>query len=335
MNEETQMMRPQMKMNAAPLTEADKYDFLPYIDRGAAILPSEQNTWKTDERAQAFMKALASGTDMSDTDWSGINLKGADLSGADLCGLKLSKANLMNTNLSGAKLEWTDLSYAYCENTDFSNADMKNTQMKGVFYKNCNIDGADMDEETRKYLQSVEWFINQIETGKIKLEELPQDQLNYLDLRTIDMSQVKIEEGIDLSALVLTGVNLSGVYIPKGHFLNMALMAWTKQKVKLIMQRTQRTLDLMYQRLKEERKEKIKAYGAMQAKTQQVVRDYALSMGRPRVKITPVSGTADTDTKKESFARVREEKSTDSPMRKLMRQGKKVKVQKTNLKKRA
>ena len=87
--------------------------------------------------------------------------------------------------------------------------------------------------------------------AKIKLDSIPPDQLNFLDLRTIDLSQVEIPEDIDLSSIVLTGVNLSGVYIPKGHFLNMALMAKQKARAKLIIQKTQRTLDLLFQKIKE------------------------------------------------------------------------------------
>ena len=248
---ENELKRPEMKFNPEPLKEEDKYNFLPYIDRDAGILPSEKNSWKTDERAVAFMEAVKSGETLYGTDWSGINLKGADLSGANLSGVNLSKANLMNANLSGAILEWTDLSYAYLENTDFSNACMKNTEMKGVFYKNCNIDGADLDEKTKRYLKSLEWFLEKIEIGEIKLDEIPLDQLNYLDLRTIDMSKVEIPEGIDLSAIVLTGVNLSGVYVSKGHLLNMAMMEKQNIRAKLIMERSQKTLDLMVRKIKE------------------------------------------------------------------------------------
>ena len=103
--------------------------------------------------------------------------------------------------------------------------------------------------------------LEQLEKGKIALDAIPLDQLNYLDLRTIDLSQVEVPEDIDLSAIVLTGVNLSGVYIPKGHFLNMALMAKQKARVKLIMQRTQRTLELMYQRIRQERSQKAEDFG--------------------------------------------------------------------------
>ncbi len=335
---ENELKRPEMKVGAAPLTEADKYDFLPYIDREAEILPSEQGTWKTDEMAIAFMKALASGESLYGTDWSGINLKGADLSGADLSGVNLSKANLMNANLSGALLEWTDLSYAYLENADFSNAYMKNTQMKGVFYKNCNMDGADMDEETKKYLQTLEWFLQQIESGKIDLDDIPQDQLNFLDLRTIDMSQVEIPEDIDLSAIVLTGVNLSGVYIPKGHFLNMALMAKQKARARLINDRNQRTLDLMYQKIKQERQEKARAFGQAEKAKKQVVREAALKDKRPAMKIIPqTTSSTDTAGKNETKAGAGAGAAVkQKPVaRSVTRQARKVKTPKTNLKKRA
>lgn len=333
---ETELKRPQMKYDATPLTEADKYDFLPYIDREAEILPSEQGTWKTDPKAVAFMKALQSGESLYGSDWSGINLKGADLSGADLSGVNLSKANLMNADLSGALLEWTDLSYAYLENTSFAGAHMQNTQMKGVFYKNCNMDEADIDEETKKYLDALEWFLDQLERGKIKLDSIPQDQLNYLDLRTIDLSQMEVPEDIDLSALVLTGVNLSGVYIPKGHFLNMALMAKQKARAKLIMQRTQRTLELMLGRIRQEREEKAKAFGKKEKNKKQIVREEALNTARPMPKIKPT--TSDSDDKKDATAHLRQPKQAEqmpTKMHRLSSQKRKVKTQKVHLKKRA
>ena len=330
---ESELKRPEMKIDAAPLTEADKYNFLPYIDREAGILPSEKNTWKTDEKAVAFMKAVKSGESLYGTDWSGINLKGADLSGADLSGVNLSKANLMNANLSGALLEWTDLSYAYLENTDFSNAYMQNTQMKGVFYKNCKMDGADMDEETKKYLQTIEWFLSQIELGKIKLDEIPLDQLNYLDLRTIDMSRVKIPEDIDLSGIVLTGVNLSGVYIPKGHFLNMAMMEKQQQRAKLITERSEKTLNLMLKKIEQERQERAKAFGEAEKAKKQIVRKGALKNGRPALKIKPQTSDDTADTENATEPKTMEAQQTAT--RSLARQGRKVRTQKTNMKKRA
>ena len=332
---ETELKRPEMKYNATPLTEADKYDFLPYIDREAEILPSEQGTWKTDPQAIAFMKAVADGECLYGTDWSGINLKGANLSGADLSGVNLSKANLMNADLSGALLEWTDLSYAYLENTSFVGAHMQNTQMKGVFYKNCNLEDADLDEETKKYLDSLEWFLDQLEKGKIKLDSIPQDQLNYLDLRTIDLSQMEVPEDIDLSALVLTGVNLSGVYIPKGHFLNMALMAKQKARVKLIMQRTQRTLELMLQRIRQEREEKAKTFGKKEKAKEQIVRLEALQEKRPAVKLKPTTETSDKKGQTAHTRQSKQEEKTIHQTRHLSSQKRKVKTQKVHLKKRA
>ncbi|MBE6449832.1 MAG: pentapeptide repeat-containing protein [Alphaproteobacteria bacterium] len=333
---ESELKRPEMKYDATPLTEADKYDFLPYIDRAASVLPSEQGTWKTDVRAVAFLKAIKDGEDLYGTDWSGINLKGADLSGANLSGVNLSKANLMNANLSDALLEWTDLSYAYLENANFSNAFMQNTQMKGVFYKNCNMDGADLDEETKNYLTAVEWFLEQLEAGKIKLDSIPPDQLSFLDLRTIDLSQVEIPEDIDLSSIVLTGVNLSGVYIPKGHFLNMALMAKQKARAKLIIQRTQRTLDLLFQKIRTERKEKVLAFSKQEKAKKQVVREEALKNGRPPLK-TEVKEIKTTDKKEttEAIIQSRHPSAKKTTTRRLSSQKRKVKTQKTNLKKRA
>ncbi len=343
---DTELKRPEMKVNAAPLTEADKYGFLPYVDREAGILPSERDSWKTDELAQAFMKALETGEDMSQTDWSGVNLKGANLAGQDLSGLNLSKANLMNADLSGAKLEWTNLSYAYLENTDFSNADMKNVQMDGVFVKNIKLDGADIDEETKKYLDTCEWFLDQLEQGKIDIASIPQDQLNYLDLRTIDMSQVDTE-GVDLHALILTGVNLSGVYIDKRHFLNMALMEKAKQKALILMQRTRQFWQAALRHIMQERQEKMKRYAAEQLKKKQQVQAYAFDLKRPALKPALLDEKdLKTDTNTGSSGATEPPQHTDKSaekmpqkarmsVSKLTSQKRKVKQPKTNFKKRA
>jgi hypothetical protein len=259
----------------------------------------------------------------------------------DLSGINLSKANLMDADLSGTTLEWTDLSYAYLENTSFEGACMNNTQMKGVFYKNCNIDGAEIDEDTKKYLNSLEWFLEQLEKGKIELDSIPQDQLNYLDLRTIDLSKVEIPEDIDLSALVLTGVNLSGVYIPKGHFLNMALMAKQKVRAKLIFQRTQRTLELMFQRIRQERTEKAVEFGKKEKNKKQEVRLDALKDGRPAFKvkseefdIAKPEDIADKDTAPQT-RNTKQEENVTLQTKHLSSQKRKFKTPKIHLKKRA
>ena len=178
--------------------------------------------------------------------------------------------------------------------------------------------------------------MEQLEKGKIKLDSIPQDQLNYLDLRTIDLSRMEVPEDIDLSALVLTGVNLSGVYIPKGHFLNMSLMAKQKARAKLIFQRTQRTIELMLQRIRQERQEKAKAFGEREKAKTQLVRLDALNDTRPKLKVKPT--TSETEDKKESSVHLRSQKAEEKTIketRHLSKQKRKVRTQKVHLKKRA
>ena len=254
-----EIKRPQRKTETAPLTEADRYGFFPYVSDDYTVLPSQAGNWKTDEKAVALMKALDAGEDVRGTDWTGVNLKGADLSGKNLDGIRLSKANLTGVNFNGTNLENADLSYAYMESTDLTDACLKGANFKGVFFRDCRLDGADIDKESLAYLQSIEFFIEQIESGKIDLREIPQDQLNYLDLRLIDMTKVNIQD-VDLSALVLDGVNLSGVRVDKKHLLNMALMEKIQNKALISERKSQKAEKAMLQKIFFERKEKIRQY---------------------------------------------------------------------------
>jgi len=278
-----ELKRPQRKTASAPLTEADRRGFFPYIPDDYAFLPSQADNWKTDERAVALIKALEAGEDLRDTDWTGVNLKGADLSGKDLYGIRLSKANLTGVNFHGANLQSADLSYAYMEDTDLSEACLGGADFKGVFFRDCRLDGADIDKESLAYLQSIEFFIEQIESGKIDLREIPQDQLNYLDLRMIDLTKVNIQD-VDLSALVLDGVNLSGVRVDKKHLLNMALMEKIQNKTLIAEKKSQKAQKAMLQKIFFERKEKIRQYSLEEKRKKQTVSDYAESLKRPKYK---------------------------------------------------
>ena len=277
------MKRPEKKIDAKPLTEEDKYSFLPYaLDDG--LLPSERNSWKTDAVAVSFINALKEGKDVSTTDWSGINLKGADLSGFDLSGVNLSKANLTGVKFHNTNLKGANLSYAYMEATDMTNANLKDVDFKGVFFKDCLIDGADIDEEKLAYLHSIEWLIEQIEAGKIDLRSIPQNQINFLDLRMLDLSKVDTS-GIDLSALVLTGVNLSGARINKGHLLNMDLFEKQKEKFEKRLLISDKEMELKMKKMAEERKEKLKSIEKENLKRQYVKsEDYCKTLTRPVAK---------------------------------------------------
>ena len=52
-----ELKRPKKKTETAPLTEADRCGFFPYIPEDYA-LPSQSNSWKTDEIAVALIEAL-------------------------------------------------------------------------------------------------------------------------------------------------------------------------------------------------------------------------------------------------------------------------------------
>ena len=331
---ETELVRPAKKVDAVPLSEADKYNFLPYIDRDADILPSERDSWKTDEMAQAFMAALERGDDLSQTDWTGINLKGADLSGRDLSGLKLTKANLTGTKLHGADLKKTDFSFAYMEGTDLSQADLQGAVFKGVFFKNCSTDGAKMDKESLAYLHSLEWFIEQLESGKIDIRSIPQDQLNYLDLRTIDLTQVDTSE-VDLSAIALDGVNLSGVRVDKRHLQNMALFEKQRRQQQRVVDMNEKTQEILMQKIELERSEKVKQFAQQEFSKKQMVRAVDDAKRPAKKELPPIKKPLETQDAKKTDGRIRETQVSQGTVRFIDRQKKRVRVQKTHLKKRA
>ena len=67
--------RPQKKIGATPLTEEDKYNFLPYVFDDLSVLPSEVDTYKADVQALELIKLLKEGKSVSGQDFTGVNLK--------------------------------------------------------------------------------------------------------------------------------------------------------------------------------------------------------------------------------------------------------------------
>lgn len=284
--------RPEKKINAAPLTEADKYDFLPYIPKDANILPSEVDSYKTDSLAKKLIQALQKGKNLSGQDFTGVNLKGADLSGANLSGICLAKANLTNTNLTNANLMGADLSYAYMENACMDNADLTDVSFKGVFYKKNSVKDAKISPENKAYLQTLCWLLEQIEQGKILLPELPAEQLHFMDFRMLDMSKVDTSE-IDLSAFVLDGVNLSGTHVSRLHLKGIKfLMELQEYKEKVSEQQKQKALhQITIQRAKT-----IKSFADEEMRKEQKVKSYTQNLNRPDYKIAPWSAEDDIKT---------------------------------------
>lgn len=332
-----ELKRPAKKIGATPLTEEDKYNFLPYISDDADVLPSEADTYKTDPQALMLMKALREGKNVSGQDFTGVNLKGADLSGFNLDGIILSKANLTQTNLSKASLKQADLSYAYMENTNLDGADMTDAAFKGVVCKNCSMNETVMDADNKKYLETLAWLIDQIEQGKIKLPELPQDQLHFLDLRMMDLSQVDVSE-IDLSAFVLDGVNLSGTYIDKRHIAGSERLFALKEKQKRIAELSEKTLEIMMNKVADERAEKAGAFGKAEAMKKQAFHPYAKKLKRPPKKEKPVQSVEPKKTEEKARDLKQESrKAVDLPQgaKVIGRQKARVRTERTQLKKRA
>ncbi len=275
-----ELKRPPKKIGATPLKEEDKYNFLPYISDDLSVLPSQADSYKTDPLALILIKNLKEGKNLSGQDFTGVNLKGADLSGLNLDGINLSKANLTQTNLSESSLKQVNLSYAYMENTCLDGADLTGADFKGVVYKNCSSNHTIIDEDNKKYLQTLEWLIEQIEQGKIKLPELPPEQLFFLDLRMMDLSKVDLSE-VDLSMFVLDGVNLSGTYINKKHMLGFRELSKWLKKQKRIVELSEKALDLMMKKIVQERSQKTRKFAEEEILKKQTIRKYAQNLERP------------------------------------------------------
>ena len=108
-----------------------------------------------------------------------------------------------------------------------------------------------------------------------------------------------------------------------------------KAKAKQISERSQKTLDLMVEKIKQERQEKAKAFGEKEKAKEQKVRKEALKQGRPPLKLKPqASDTTDKNDNSETTTHT-SQPTQQNGMRSLMRQSTKVRTPKTNLKKRA
>lgn len=333
-----ELKRPAKKIGATPLTEEDKYNFLPYVSDTAHVLPSEAETYKTDPQALMLIKALREGKNVAGQDFTGVNLKGADLSGFNLDGIILSKANLTQTNFSKASLKQADLSYAYMENTNLDGADVTDARFKGVVCKNCSMNETTMDADNQKYLETLAWLIDQIEQGKIKLPELPPDQLHYIDLRMLDLTHVDVTD-IDLSAFVLDGVNLTGTYIDKRHIAGSERLFALKEKQKRIAELSERTLEIMMNKIAVERAEKAGEFGKAEALKKQAFHPYAKKLKRPPKKekriISDVKKTEDLKTPRDKIQENNHMPISNATTKVIGRQKARVRTERTQLKKRA
>ncbi len=280
---EQELKRPEKKIGATPLTEEDKYNFLPYISDDSDVLPSEADTYKSDPLALKLIDDLKAGKSVAGQDFAGVNLKGADLSGLNLDGVNLSKANLTQVNFSKASLKKADLSYAYMDETNLDGADVTDAVLKGVVYKNCSAEGMTIDADNQKYLDTLTWLIEQIELGKIKLPELPPSDLLFLDLRMMDLSAVDVSE-IDLSAFVLDGVNLSGTYIDKRHIAGSERLFALKEKQQQIVEMSEKKQEALLSKIVAERSEKAGEFGKVEAGKKQKTYAHANKLKRPAKK---------------------------------------------------
>jgi len=342
----TELKRPARKLYTKPLTDEDRWNFLPYKPQDIDYLPKDAPDYTSDMRAVKALEALRSGQKLEDKNFSGYNFKGADLSGLDLSGADFSKTNLTGVDFSKSDLKKVDFSYAYMEGTNFSEADLTEAVFKGVFFKNCCLDGAIIDEKTKTYLGSLEWLIEQIEKGLLDIGFLTPEDLLFVDLRLIDFSRVDIS-GMDLSGFDLTGVNLSGVYVDKKHLAGMEFMEKMKERREQLEKKTLKEQVVLSERLAYERKEKIEAYAREEFSKQQHPRGTASSFTRPPRKEMPYR-VSEKATVKPDETKGGKVHTTDEPViqrmpsdltnntgiQVLSKQPQDVKLETTNLKKR-
>jgi uncharacterized protein YjbI with pentapeptide repeats len=232
-NEKEKMARPALKEPLLPLRDEEAFFRLPLAgvpEEEEALLPSQADTWQSDENAVAFMNAFHKGEDVSGWDLHGLNLKGANLKDGCLKGVNLSYANLTGANLSGADLTGADLSFAYLESADLSKADLTDADVHGAFVRETNLTDTVMDEKDRQYLEFAGWLVAQIENGRIDIRHIPKEELRLLDIRLLDLSKINFNE-MDLDAFVLQGVNLTGVRIDKKQMMSLAQLLYSNKYI--------------------------------------------------------------------------------------------------------
>lgn len=282
----TQSARPAKKVNPTPLKETDKFAFLPYVHIDEPIRPFEVEDYTHDSMAVEIVNTLRQGKKWKDMDFTGVNFKGADLSGLDLSEANFSKTNLSGVNFKDCNLQAVDFSYAYFEQTDLSDADLSGACLDGIFYRDCNIEGAQLDEKQKHYIYTLEWLIEQIESGKIDISMLSQEDLNMLDLRLLDLSKVDLSK-VDLSAFDLTGVNLSGTYISKLTLFSHESMFKLQEKTQRFAQMNQKMQALMVKKMAVERESTFKAFAKKESKRKDNLRALTKQTQRPDKKRLP------------------------------------------------
>ena len=215
-----QMKRPEKKFQDVKVTEADVVLFTLGIDNKEFILPSERNSYRSDERALQLLDDIKNGKDVSNKNYEGINLKGADISGANFNGCNFSKACFYQTKAIGCDFQGATFDDAYIEECDFSKACLKELSFKRLFTRNNLFIDSEIEDAFDDYMNNFEKFLSLIERGKIDIKTLSKSDLLCVDIRRLDLTKVDLS-GIDLSYFALDGINLSGTYIDPKQLLSL------------------------------------------------------------------------------------------------------------------
>lgn len=215
-----QIKRPEKKFQDVKVSEQDIVLFSLGIDPVDFILPSERKSYLSDKRAVQLLEDIKAGKSVTHQDYSGINLKGADISGVDFTGCNFSKACFYQTNAQKCQFEGACFDDAYIEETDLTDAVFRDVSLKRVFLRNNNVDETFFDEASQKYFADFDKFLSLVESGKIDIRSLTQNELSRVDIRRLDLTKVNLA-GIDLSRFAMDGVNLAGTYIDPKQLLSL------------------------------------------------------------------------------------------------------------------
>lgn len=257
----SELKRPEMKLADTKVSEKDFIYFSLGLSAEDYVLPSERSDYRSDARAVQLVQDIRAGKDLSGRDFSGINLKNADISGGKLAGASFRGALFYQTNAHQADFRDCDFTEAYFEKSDFSEAHLTGAIFAKTYLRDLTTDDADMDEDLRNRLLTMDFLIKQIESGALDIHCLTRSELMCLDLRRLDLSKVDLS-GLDLSMFELEGVNLRGVYINPLQKLSMD--QWQKDLAAVEQLQEKKLKEQVLKTLKQER-QALDTYAADQA----------------------------------------------------------------------
>lgn len=222
---EKKLKRPEKKFADVKVSEADMIYFsLGLEDSREFVLPSQRDSYQTDERSVRLVAGVQAGKEFKNEDFSGLNLKGADISGGKFSGCSFEGAVFFQTKAAACDFSNCDFTGGYFEEADLTGSCFTGATFKRAFFKKNKTQNALFDEEELKYLTELEKLIRLIEAGEIDIRGISKADLLHLDVRRLDFSKIDLTGDLDLSVFALDGVNLCGTYIDPKQL--MSLEGW-------------------------------------------------------------------------------------------------------------